>query len=379
MTQTAALLGMYAAALALSIAGCTSHTSSAPGGKKSFGTVDGKEVFLYTLRNAHGMEARITNYGGIIVSLIVPDKNGKPGDIVLGYDTLAGYLRTTPYFGAIVGRYANRIGKARFSLNGKEYALAANDGTNTLHGGLKAFDKVVWTVDETYAPAEPSLALTYVSKDGEEGFPGTLKVRVVYTVTDSNALRIEYFATSDAPTVLNLTNHSYFNLADSGRTAVLGHELLLDAGRFTPIDAGLIPTGEMRSVAGTPLDFRTSSQIGARIEAKDEQLLLARGYDHNWIIDRTGNGLVRAARVAEPKSGRVMEVWTTEPGIQFYTGNFLDGTITGKNGVAYQRRAAFCLETQHFPDSPNRPEFPTTVLNPGETFTSTTVYSFATQ
>ena len=379
MTQTAALLGMYAAALALSFAGCTSHTSSAPGGKKSFGTVDGKEVFLYTLRNAHGMEARITNYGGIIVSLIVPDKNGKPGDIVLGYDTLAGYLRTTPYFGAIVGRYANRIGKARFSLNGKEYALAANDGTNTLHGGLKAFDKVVWTVDETYAPAEPSLALTYVSKDGEEGFPGTLKVRVVYTVTDSNALRIEYFATSDAPTVLNLTNHSYFNLADSGRTAVLGHELLLDAGRFTPIDAGLIPTGEMRSVAGTPLDFRTSSQIGARIEAKDEQLLLARGYDHNWIIDRTGNGLVRAARVAEPKSGRVMEVWTTEPGIQFYTGNFLDGTITGKNGVVYQRRAALCLETQHFPDSPNRPEFPTTVLNPGETFTSTTVYSFATK
>lgn len=379
MTQTAALLGMYAAALALSFAGCTSHTSSAPGGKKSFGTVDGKEVFLYTLRNAHGMEARITNYGGIIVSLIVPDKNGKPGDIVLGYDSLAGYLRTTPYFGAIVGRYANRIGKARFSLNGKEYALAANDGTNTLHGGLKAFDKVVWTVDETYAPAEPSLALTYVSKDGEEGFPGTLKVRVVYTVTDSNALRIEYFATSDAPTVLNLTNHSYFNLADSGRTAVLGHELLLDAGRFTPIDAGLIPTGEMRSVAGTPMDFHTLSQIGARIEAKDEQLLRARGYDHNWIIDRTGNGLVRAARVAEPKSGRVMEVWTTEPGIQFYTGNFLDGTITGKNGVVYQRRAALCLETQHFPDSPNRPEFPTTVLNPGETFTSTTVYSFATQ
>ena len=379
MTQTAALLGMYAAALALSFAGCTSHTSSAPGGKKSFGTVDGKEVFLYTLRNAHGMEARITNYGGIIVSLIVPDKNGKPGDIVLGYDSLAGYLRTTPYFGAIVGRYANRIGKARFSLNGKEYALAANDGTNTLHGGLKAFDKVVWTVDETYAPAEPSLALTYVSKDGEEGFPGTLKVRVVYTVTDSNALRIEYFATSDAPTVLNLTNHSYFNLADSGRTAVLGHELLLDAGRFTPIDAGLIPTGEMRSVAVTPMDFHTLSQIGARIEAKDEQLRLARGYDPNWLIDRTGNGLVRAARVAEPKSGRVMEVWTTEPGIQFYTGNFLDGTITGKNGVAYKRRAAFCLETQHFPDSPNRPEFPTTVLNPGETFTSTTVYSFATQ
>ena len=379
MTQTAALLGMYAAALALSVAGCTSHTSSTPGGKNSFGTVDGKEVFLYTLRNAHGMEARITNYGGILVSLIVPDKNGKPGDIVLGFDSLAGYLRTTPYFGAIVGRYANRIGKARFSLNGKEYTLAANDGTNTLHGGLKAFDKVVWTVDETYAPAEPSLALTYVSKDGEEGFPGTLKVRVVYTVTDSNALRIEYFATSDAPTVLNLTNHSYFNLADSGRTAVLGHELLLDAGRFTPIDAGLIPTGEMRSVAGTPMDFHTLSQIGARIEAKDEQLRLARGYDHNWIIDRTGNGLVRAARVAEPKSGRVMEVWTTEPGIQFYTGNFLDGTITGKNGVVYQRRAALCLETQHFPDSPNRPEFPTTVLNPGETFTSTTGYSFATE
>ena len=379
MTQTAALLGMYAAALALSVAGCTSHTSSTPGGKNSFGTVDGKEVFLYTLRNAHGMEARITNYGGILVSLIVPDKNGKPGDIVLGFDSLAGYLRTTPYFGAIVGRYANRIGKARFSLNGKEYTLAANDGTNTLHGGLKAFDKVVWTVDETYAPAEPSLALTYVSNVGEDGFPGTLKVRVVYTVTDSNALRIEYFATSDAPTVLNLTIHSYFNLADSGRTDILGHELLLDAGRFTPIDAGLIPTGEMRSVAGTPMDFHTLSQIGARIEAKDEQLRLARGYDHNWIIDRTGNGLVRAARVAEPKSGRVMEVWTTEPGIQFYTGNFLDGTITGKNGVVYQRRAALCLETQHFPDSPNRPEFPTTVLNPGETFTSTTVYSFATK
>jgi aldose 1-epimerase len=325
------------------------------------------------------MEARITNYGGILVSLLIPDKSNKPGDVVLGYDSLSSYLKATSYFGAIVGRYGNRIGKGRFTLEGKEYALNVNDGHNTLHGGLKGFDKVVWEADESTPATQPSLSLSYLSRDGEEGFPGSLKASVVYTLTDSNELRIDYTASTDKPTVLNLTHHSYFNLAGAGSGDILSHELMLNADRFTPIDSGIITTGELKPVEGTPMDFRTPTAIGARIGVKDDQLRFGRGYDHNWVLNRTGEGLSLAARVWEKTSGRVMEVWTTEPGVQFYTGNFLDGTAIGKGGKAYAYRTGLCLETQHFPDSPNKPTFPTTVLRPGEKFTSTTVYKFSVQ
>ncbi|HTY59327.1 MAG TPA: aldose epimerase family protein [Bacteroidota bacterium] len=360
------------------IAGCSpSHPDAPRRSKAPFGSVDGKEVFLYTLRNNAGMEARITNYGGIVVSLLVPDKSNTPGDIVLGYDSLSSYLKATPYFGAIVGRYGNRIGRAHFTLDGKEYTLNANDGPNTLHGGLKGFDKVVWDADESTPATKASLTLSYLSKDGEEGYPGNLKATVVYTVTDSNELRIDYAATTDKPTVLNLTHHSYFNLAGAGNGDILSHELMLNADKFTPIDSGLITTGELKPVEGTPMDFRTPTAIGARIAAKDDQLRFGRGYDHNWVLNRTGEGLSLAARVTEKTSGRVMEVWTTQPGIQFYSGNFLDGTNIGKGGKPYAYRTGFCLETQHFPDSPNKPSFPSTVLRPGENFTSTTVYKFS--
>jgi aldose 1-epimerase len=361
------------------LAGCSSPRTLPSKSRSPFGTVDGKEVFVFTLRNAHGMEARITNYGGIVVSLLVPDRNKDFGDVVLGYDSLASYEKKTPYFGAIVGRYANRIGKGRFTLNGTEYKLALNDGANTLHGGLKGFDKVVWDIDESTSSKDPTLALTYVSNDGEEGYPGTLTARVVYTLTDSNGLRIDYKATADKPTVVNITHHSYFNLAGSGKGDILGHELFLNAERFTPIDSGLIPTGELRKVEGTPMDFRTPTPIGARIQNQDEQLRLGRGYDHNWVLNRTGHEISLAARVTEKTSGRVMEVWTTEPGLQFYSGNFLDGTNIGKGGTVYQHRTGFCLESQHFPDSPNKPDFPSVVLNPGSTYTSTTIYKFTAQ
>jgi len=380
MTQIAPMLLSLLATGSLILAGCAQPSTNAPRrSRELFGTVDGKQVFLYALSNGKGMEARITNYGGIVVALVVPDRAGKPGDIVLGYDSLSSYLKATPYFGAIVGRYGNRIGKARFTLDGKEYTLKANDGANTLHGGLKGFDKVVWEPDESTPPSEPVLKLKYVSPDGEEGYPGTLTATVTYTLTDSNELRIDYSATTDKPTVLNLTHHSYFNLAGAGSGDILSHELMLNADRFTPIDSGLIPTGELQSVEGTPMDFRTSTAIGARINAKDDQLRYGRGYDHNWVLNRTGNGLSLAARVSEPASGRAMEVWTTEPGIQFYSGNFLDGSNVGKGGKVYAYRTGLCLETQHFPDSPNKPQFPSTVLKPGEKFTSTTVYKFMTR
>jgi len=380
MTPIAPTLLTILAAGAMLLAGCSPSPSNAPRrSREVFGNVDGKQVFLYALSNGKGMEARITNYGGIVVSLVVPDRANAPGDVVLGYDSLSSYLKATPYFGAIVGRYGNRIGKAKFTLDGKEYTLKANDGPNTLHGGLKGFDKVVWTPDESTPSTEPVLRLTYVSPDGEEGYPGTLTATVTYTLTDSNELRIDYAATTDKPTVLNLTHHSYFNLAGAGSGDILSHELMLNADRFTPIDSGLITTGELRSVEGTPMDFRTPTAIGARIGAKDEQLRLGRGYDHNWVLNRTGDGLSLAARVFEPKSGRVMEVWTTQPGIQFYTGNFLDGSNVGKGGKVYAYRTGLCLETQHFPDSPNKPQFPSTVLRPGEKFASTTVYRFMTR
>ncbi len=380
MTQFFPCMLTLVAAASLAVAGCSTSTPESPRRARApFGNADGKDVFLYTLRNASGMEARITNYGGTVVSLTVPDRSKKPADVVLGYDSLASYMTGKSYFGAIVGRYGNRIGKARFTLDGKEYTLNVNDGANTLHGGLKGFDRVVWEVDETTPATQPVLSLSYLSKEGEEGYPGNLKVNVVYTLTDSNELRIDYAATTDKPTVLNLTHHSYFNLAGAGNGDILSHQVMLNANAFTPVDSGLITTGEIRPVEGTPMDFRTPTAVGARIGANDEQLRLGRGYDHNWVLNRTGVGLSLAARVTESTSGRVMEVWTTQPGVQFYTGNFLDGTAIGKGGKPYAYRTGLCLETQHFPDSPNKPSFPTTVLRPGEKFSSTTVYRFSTQ
>ncbi len=349
--------------------------------KKPFGkTPDGQPVDLYVLTNKNGVEAAITNYGGAVVSLKVPDRNGKFGDVVLGYDALDGYVNDKSYFGAIVGRYGNRIGHAQFSIDGKTYTLAKNNGENSLHGGIKGFNKAVWAAKELPAKNGQSLELTYLSKDGEEGFPGNLHVRVVYTLTDSNELKIEYSATTDKKTVVNLTNHTYFNLAGPGSGDILGHQLVIEADKFTPVDASLIPTGELRDVPGTPLDFGKATAIGARIDQDDEQLKLGHGYDHNFVLRRAaGAPISLAARVVEPNTGRVLEVWTTEPGVQFYTGNFLDGTARGKGGLTYARRSAFCLETQHFPDSPNQPKFPSVVLNPGEKYSTTTTYKFTTE
>ncbi|MCC6393908.1 MAG: galactose mutarotase [Bryobacterales bacterium] len=342
--------------------------------KQPFGqTKNGESVELYTLTNRNGVETSITNYGGRVVTLKVPDRAGKFADVVLGFDTLDGYLGNSPYFGALIGRYGNRIGKAKFTLDGKEYKLAANNGPNALHGGVLGFDKVVWN-GEQGAGEEPSLKLNYLSKDGEEGYPGNLSVTVVYTLTDRNELKIDYAASTDKDTVLNLTNHSYFNLAGEGVGDILNHEIMINADRFTPIDSGLIPTGELRPVKGTPFDLTKPVAIGAHINDKDQQILFGKGYDHNFVLN--GGGLALAARVVEPKSGRVMEVLTTQPGVQFYTGNFLDGSVQGKGGKAYPHRSAFCLETQHFPDSPNKPDFPSVVLKPGEKFESTTVYRF---
>ena len=344
--------------------------------KAAFGkTADGQAVDIYTLTNARGMEAKIINYGATVVSLKAPDRSGKMDDVVLGYDNLDGYLKDTRFFGCIVGRYGNRIAKGKFTLNGQTYTLAVNNDENHLHGGIKGFNKQIWQASEVNDPKNPGLKLTYLSKDGEEGYPGNLSVTVIYTLTDDNGLKIEYNATTDKDTVVNLTNHSYFNLA--GKGTILNHEVMLNADRFTPTDKGSIPTGELRSVKGTPMDFTQPTAIGARIEQQDEQLIFGKGYDHNWVLNSGGGTLALAARVTEPSTGRVMEVYTTEPGIQFYTGNFLDGTAIGKGGQAYQQRSGFCLETQHFPDSPNKPAFPSTVLKPGQTYVTTTIYKFS--
>ena len=346
--------------------------------KKPFGKMpDGRTIDLYTLTNNHGMRVAITNYGGIVVSIVVPDRNGKPGDVVLGFDNLEGYLGKEPYFGALVGRYGNRIGNSRFKLDGAEHKLPANDGPNSLHGGLKGFDKRVWTAREIRGE-HPALELTYLSKDGEEGYPGNLSVKIVYSLAEDNALRIDYSATTDKDTVLNLTNHSYFNLAGEGKGDILKQEIMINSDRFTPIDGTLITTGELRTVAGTPFDFRKPAAIGSRIDADDEQIKFGKGYDHNFVLNRSGAGPSLAARVADPGSGRVLEVLTTQPGLQFYTGNFLDGSIHGKGGKAYGRRSAFCQETQHFPDSPNKPSFPSTELKPGQTYRQSTVFRFST-
>jgi aldose 1-epimerase len=346
--------------------------------KEPFGkTKDGRPIDRYTMKNARGMEADVITWGAIVTRLIVPDRAGKSGDVALGFDTLDGYLGTHPYFGAIVGRYGNRIAKGRFTLNGKTYTLAVNNGPNSLHGGLKGFDKQVWTARPVSAADGQAVELTYVSKDGEEGYPGALTAKVTYTLTNDNALRIQYDLTTDADTVANVTNHSYFNLAGEGTGDILSHEITIDADQFTPVDATLIPTGELRPVAGTPFDFRKPMAIGARINGDDEQIKYGKGYDHNFVLNGQPDTLRHAVRVSEKTSGRVMDVSTTEPGVQFYTGNFLDGTIKGKGGKVYNFRYGLCLETQHFPNSPNTPSFPSTVIKPGEPYRSQTEYRFS--
>jgi len=375
------------AVVAVCISGCdkkgetvkepqTKETSLMKADKESFGQMpDGKQIFLYTLTNANGLKARIMNYGAILVSLEVPDKDGNISDITLGYDTLDGYVKNnSPYFGATVGRYANRIGEAKFTLNGVEYKLAANDGNNHLHGGIKGFDKVVWTADDLRADSDMAMVkLTYVSEDGEEGYPGNLACSVTYTLTKDDELKISYEAETDKTTVVNLTHHSYFNLAGQGTCDILSHELMLTADKFTPVDAGLIPTGEIKDVKDSPMDFTKPMAIGSRIDQ------VPGGYDHNYVLNSGGGSMALCARVSDPTSGRVMEIYSVEPGIQFYSGNFLDGTITGKAGKVYKKHYGFCLETQHFPDSPNKPDFPSVVLNPGRKYTTETVHKFSTK
>jgi aldose 1-epimerase len=366
--------------LVLAISALLPAQSTAKSGvqQQPFGTHDGRPITLYTLTNSHGVEIRAMNYGGIIVSIRVPDRKGQLGDIVLGHEVLDDYIPNPPYIGAIVGRYANRIANGTFRLDGKTYTLPKNDGPNTLHGGVdKTFNKVVW--DGEALKGKTGVAFSYLSKDGDDGFPGNLKVKVTYTLTDNNELVIDYEATTDKATPINLSQHSYFNLAGEGKGDILNHEILINADRFTPVDKNLIPTGELRPVKGTPMDFTTSTRVGARIGDNYDQLVLGHGYDHNWVLNRKSDekGLVLAARVYEPTSGRVMEVSTTQPGVQFYTGNFLDGTVTGKQGHVYKYRYGLCLETQHFPDSPNHPDFPSAILKPGQTFHEKTVFKFS--
>ena len=338
----------------------------------------GKPVDMVTLKNKNGVELQALSYGGIITSLRVPDRAGTFADVVLGFDKPESYWADPPppFFGAIIGRYGNRIAKGKFTLNGKAYSLATNNGPNHLHGGNKGFDKQLWTITTKESPQGSSAIFTRMSPDGEEGYPGTLQARVTYTLTDKNELILEYHATTDKPTPVNLTQHTYWNLAGEGSGDILGELLTINADRYTPVDGTLIPTGDLASVAGTPFDFRQPTAIGARIEQNNDQLKKGPGYDHNWVLNRKGSGLEFAARLTDPKSGRTLEIATTEPGLQFYSGNFLDGTLKGKSGQAYARRSGLCLETQHFPDSPNHPGFPSTILQPGKTYDSKTVITF---
>jgi len=363
---------------AAALVGCVATKTHVQKGSISvapFGnTKDGVAVNLYTLRNNKGAEVGICNYGGLVIFLKMPDRNGQFGDVVLGYDNLDGYLKDTPYFGALIGRYGNRIAKGKFTLNGKEYTLAVNNGPNALHGGIKGFDKVVWEPRILARFEGPSLELKYVSKDGEEGYPGNLSVTATYTLTDDNELKLEYAAQTDRDTIVNLTHHSYFNLA--GKGDILNHVVMIPADKFTPVDSTLIPTGELMPVEGTPFDFRTPTAIGARINENNQQLKFGGGYDHNWVINKPLGKFGLMARVSEPTTGRVMEVWSTEPGLQFYSGNFLDGKITGKGGWTYQFRNGFCMEPQHYPDSPNKPEFPSVVLKPNQVYQNVIVYKF---
>lgn len=342
--------------------------------KETFGTTpDGAGVELYTLTNSNGLKARLITYGAILVSLETPDRNGNSGDITLGYDSLEGYIKENPYFGASVGRFANRIAKGKFTLDGVEYKLAVNNDENHLHGGIKGFDKVVWDAESVKQDSAVGVKFTYLSKDGEEGYPGNLACTVIYTLTNNDELKISYEAETDKATPVNLTHHSYFNLAGQGTGDILKHELLLNADKFTPVDEGLIPTGELRRVKDSPMDFTAPQKIGARIDS------VQGGYDHNYVLNNSDGALALAAKVYEPTGGRVMEIYTTEPGIQFYSGNFLDGSIIGKSGKIYLKHYGFCLETQHFPDSPNKPDFPSVILKPGEKYTHVTVHKFYTR
>ncbi len=348
--------------------------------KAVFGRLaDGREVHEYTLVNRSGVTARILTYGAVIRSLTVPDRGGKMEDVVLGYDSLQGYLDDRSYFGAVVGRYGNRIAKGRFQLDGKEYRLTVNDGENHLHGGKTGFNKVLWDAEAWSPGPEPSLRLRYVSPDGEEGYPGTVTLTVTYTLTGGNELRVDYEGVTDKPTILNPTQHSYFNLSGSFTRTILDHVLAIEADSFTPVDKGLIPTGQLMNVTDTPMDFRTPTAIGARIDEPFEQLVLGKGYDHNYVLRGSPGRVREAARLYEPSSGRLLTVLTDQPGLQFYSGNFLDGSARGKGGVAYGRRTGLCLETQVFPDTPNKPQFPSATLRPGEVYRQTTIYRFSIQ
>jgi aldose 1-epimerase len=359
--------------------GQTPPSARKPVVREPFGKLpDGRAVERFTLTNANGVEVRAMNYGAIITSIRVPDRNGKFDDVALGFDSLAGYVKDPPppYFGAIVGRYGNRIAKGQFTLDGKTYKLAINNPPNHLHGGNKGFDKLLWTAETM--KDQNGVVFSLKSPDGDEGYPGTLQASVSYTLTDRNELVVEYHATTDKATPVNLTQHSYFNLAGDGSGDILGHQLMLNADRYTPVDETLIPTGELATVDGTPFDFRKSTAIGARIAQDHVQLKYGKGYDHNYVLTRKGDGLQLAARVLEPKTGRTLGITTTEPGVQFYSGNFLDGTISGKSGHVYKHRNGFCLETQHFPDSPNKPNFPSSILKPGQEYRTKTVFTFGT-
>ena len=365
----------YLLALLVCLSCCAFGTAQADIPAEDFGSIK-----LYTLSNANGMQMKVTNYGAIITSLMVPDRDGKLADVALGHDSLEKYLNAAdkPYLGAIVGRYGNRIAKGQFTIDGTTYELATNNGENHLHGGNIGYDKVVW--DAKPDPAKNAIVLSYHSHDGEEGYPGNLAISVTYTLTDENELVVDYEATTDKATPVNLTQHTYFNLKGEGEGTILDHELMLNAKQFTPVDSGLIPTGELVDVAGTPFDFTSAKEIGRDVAARHNQLLYGGGYDHNWVIDRGGKeGLVLAAQLYAPASGRMMEVHTTEPGIQFYCGNFLNGALTGKAGKPYVYRGGLCLETQHYPDSPNQPNFPSTILKPGEKYETKTVFRFSTK
>jgi aldose 1-epimerase len=372
---------MKKSALTLAFAMTANLMSAEPPKAEVFGkTPDGTSVEVFTLTNKQGVKLRAMTYGAIVVSLETPDREGKNADIVLGYNSLGEYIKDTPYFGAVVGRYGNRIANGKFSLEGKDYTLATNNEPGgikcSLHGGLKGFDKVVWRGEGLVKDGAQGVKFSYTSKDGEEGYPGTLNLSVTYLLTDANEWKIDYEATTDKATPVNVTQHSYFNLKGEGNGDILGHELTFKASKFTPVTVGLIPTGELRPVKGTPFDFTTPHSIGERVKSEDEQMKFGGGYDHNWVLDNQNGKLSLAASVHEPTTGRTLEVHTTEPGLQFYCGNFLDGKLTGKSGKPYQFRNGFCLETQHYPDSPNQPSFPSTILQPGKTLKSTTVFQF---
>ena len=375
------LLYFVTTLLLLSVLSCNSNKKvESMIEKKLFGKLpDGREVYEYTLKNENGMTAKIINYGAIVVSLETPDRNGKFADVVLGYDSLAGYIGDKTFQGSIVGRYGNRIGKGKFSLDGKEYQLSINDGENHLHGGTIGFNKVLWTVEPIESATDPALKLTYVSKDGEEGYPGNVTLSVTYTITKNNELKIDYSGTTDKPTILNPTHHSYFNLSGDPTKTILDEELMINADKTTEVVPGLITTGKFLDVAGTPMDFRKPTKIGAHINDNDAQLKLGPGYDHNWVLNNYNKQLQKAVELYDSTSGRLMEIYTDQPGMQFYSGNFLDGTIKGKKGIVYNYRTGLCLEAQLFPDSPNKPNFPSATLKPGETYKQTTIYKFSTK